>query len=137
MIVETPTDGRLLAEFTSTGSPAAFEELVRRYNTLVAGVCRRILRTPQDAEDVAQAVFLTLAHKAGALRDLPSVAGWLHHVARDLARNALKSASRQRRREREAGQMKQDDPPDETGWEELRPILDQELDALPEKYRVP
>src|SRR5262245_52586640 len=80
--VATPTDGQLLAEFASTGSPEAFEEIVRRYGGLVAGVCRRI--APQEAEDVAQAVFLTLAHKARSLRDVPCVAGWLHHVARDL-----------------------------------------------------
>jgi RNA polymerase sigma factor (sigma-70 family) len=137
MIVETPTDGRLLADFASTGSPEAFEELVRRYGPLVTGVCRRVLRAPQDAEDVAQAVFLTLAHKAASLGDRPSVAGWLHHVARHLARNALKSASRQKRHEREAGQMNPEAAPREAGWEEVRPLLDQELDALPEKYRAP
>jgi len=137
MKVGTPTDARLLSEFASTGSPAAFEELVRRYNALVTGVCRRILHAPHDAEDVAQAVFLTLAHKAAALQDRPCVAGWLHHVASDLARNALKSASRQKRREREAGLMNPPGNAPQAGWEELRPQLDRALDALPEKYRVP
>ena len=134
ILTDPRTDGRLLAEFASTGSPEAFEELVRRYNALVTGVCRRVLSAPQDAEEVAQAVFLTLAHKAASLRGTPCVAGWLHHVARDLARNALKAAARRKRREQEAGEMKRQH---EAGWQELRPILDQELDALPEKYRVP
>src|SRR5688572_6788817 len=133
--VSTPPDGLLLGEFVATGSPEAFEELVRRHAGLVAGVCRRI--APRDAEDVAQAVFLTLAHKASSLRGLPSVAGWLHHVARDLARNALRAAARQQKREREAGGMRENGSGREAGWEEIRPILDRELDALPEKYRVP
>lgn len=133
--VATPTDRGLLADFASTGNPEAFEELVRRYGGLVAGVCRRI--APREAEDVAQAVFLTLAHKARSLRDVQCVAGWLHRVAGDLARNALKSATRQRRREREAGQIRPDERRDPAGWDDLRPILDRELDGLPEKYRVP
>jgi len=132
MEVETAprADGRLLAEF-SAGSGEAFEELVRRYNRLVTGVCRRI--APQDAEEVVQAVFLTLAHKAASLRGTACLAGWLHHVARDLARNALKAAARRRRREEEAARMRKE----QAGWEDLRPVLDRELDALPEKYRVP
>jgi len=133
--VGTPTDGLLLAEFALTGSPEAFEELVRRHGGMVAGVCRRI--APRDAEDVAQAVFLTLAHKAKSLQGQACVAGWLHHVARDLARNALKSADRQKKREREAGGMRRDETREDAGWDEIRPILDRELDGLPEKYRVP
>ena len=133
--VSTATDGLLLAEYALQGSSEAFEELVRRHSGLVAGVCRRI--APRDAEDVAQAVFLTLAHKAKSLQGLSSVAGWLHHVARDLARNALKSATRQKVREREARLMRPDESRKEAGWEEIRPILDRELDGLPEKYRVP
>ena len=131
----TPTDGLLLAEYALTGSSEAFEELVRRHGAMVAGVCRRI--APRDAEDVAQAVFLTLAHKARSLQGISCLAGWLHHVARDLSRNALKSATRQRQREQEAGHMKADGGRAPAGWEEVRPILDRELDGLPERYRVP
>jgi RNA polymerase sigma factor (sigma-70 family) len=135
-MAEPRTDGQLLGEFASTRSPEAFEELVRRYNALVTGVCRRILPSPQDAEEVTQAVFLTLAHKAASLQGTPCVAGWLHHVARDLSRNALKASARRKRREEEAGKMKRQ-AETEAGWKEVRPLLDQALDALPEKYRVP
>jgi RNA polymerase sigma factor (sigma-70 family) len=134
VMAETRPDGRLLEEFAETRSPEAFEELVRRYNALVTGVCRRIVASPQDAEEVTQAVFLTLAHKARSLSGTPCVAGWLHHVARDLSRNALKAAARRRRREEEAATMKRQT---EAGWNDVRPVLDQALDALPEKYRVP
>lgn len=133
-MTETAPDGRLLEEFAATRSPEAFEELVRRYNALVTGVCRRIVASPQDAEEVAQAVFLTLAHKARSLAGTPGVAGWLHHVARDLSLNALKAAARRRRREQEAAKKKRQT---EAGWDDVRPVLDQALDALPEKYRVP
>src|SRR5262245_1809576 len=134
VMAETRPDGRLLEEFAATRSPEAFEELVRRYNALVTGVCRRIVASPQDAEEVTQAVFLTLAHKAGSLSRIPCVAGWLHHVARHLSRNALKAAARRRRREEAAAKMRRQT---EAGWDDVHPVLDQALDALPEKYRVP
>ena len=61
-------DGALVAAFaastTSAGREEAFAELVRRHGVMVVGTCRRILGNGTDAEDAAQAVFLTLAHKA-------------------------------------------------------------------------
>jgi len=135
MSLREKSDGELLAEFVTTGRDATFGEIVRRHGTLVAGICRRILGRAPEAEDVAQAVFLTLVRKARGLRNSPSVAGWLHRVAQDLSRNALKGAERRRRHEQEAVPMKAG--PETRKWEEVRPLVDQELDRLPEKYRLP
>jgi len=130
-------DGALLAEFATTGREAPFEELVRRHYPLVLGVCTRTLGLRHDAEDAAQAVFLALAHKANSLQGRDSIAGWLHHVARYVSQNALRLAALRREREREAGTMKQEATEQESTWARLSPFLDRELDALPEKYRLP
>ena len=59
------TEGQLLARFAADGDPSAFEALVDRHGPMVLGVCRRMLRDPNDADDAFQATFLVLVRRAG------------------------------------------------------------------------
>jgi RNA polymerase sigma factor (sigma-70 family) len=135
--VEDLSDGQLLARFVSRQDEAAFAALVERHSGLVMGVCRRVLHHRHDAEDAFQATFLVLAQKAGAIRNREAVGGWLYEVAYHIAARARAQAARRRSSERQATPMPPDDPPAETVWPELRPVLDEELHRLPEKYRLP
>jgi RNA polymerase sigma factor (sigma-70 family) len=129
------SDEILLERFTSRREEAAFAALVRRYGGLVFGVCRRVLHHEQDAEDAFQAVFCVLARKAGSIRKGAAVGAWLHAVACRIAQKAL---AQRRRRPTPMSQLP-DVPAAEEAPEwarrELRPILDQEVNRLPEKYR--
>jgi DNA-directed RNA polymerase specialized sigma24 family protein len=93
------TDAALLNRFARYRDEAAFAALVDRHGPMVLHACRRALGDAHLAEDVFQAVFLVLAHKAGSLRRPDAVAAWLHGVARRLAWKAHADDARRRRRE--------------------------------------
>jgi RNA polymerase sigma factor (sigma-70 family) len=130
-------DGELLAAFADRADEAAFEAIVRRHGALVLGVCSRVLGDDHDAEDAFQAAFLVLARSAGAIRARQSLASWLHGVALRVARKAKARAARRRECERRAEPVRPDDPFGAVEWRDLRPILDEELDRLGDKYRGP
>src|SRR5207248_2259038 len=131
------SDRELLTRFAVRREEAAFATLVQRHGPLVLGVCRRLLRREQDAEDVFQATFLVLARKAGSVRWRDSVAPWLHAVAHRLALKARAEAVRRRRHERQAAEARPAADAGDLSWREAAAILEEELGRLPERYRAP
>jgi RNA polymerase sigma factor (sigma-70 family) len=131
------SDADLLARYLADRDEAAFATLVRRHGPLVWGVCRRVLGNHADAEDAFQAAFVVLARQAGRIHCRGSVAGWLHGVALRVAQKTLVRAARQRKRDRGAQPVPTADPLAEVDWADVRPVLDEELDRLGDKYRAP
>lgn len=130
-------DGDLLSEVASDGSESAFEELVQRHGSLVLNQSLRLLSNRQDAEDAAQAVFLVLWKKASSLRKHPSVAAWLHRTTQNVCRNTQRRLSVRKTKELSAMHSNQPQLSDHDQWNEIKLVLDDELDRLPEKYRLP
>jgi RNA polymerase sigma factor (sigma-70 family) len=128
------TDGQLLERFLHARDEAAFEELVRRHGPMVLGVCRRVLHNVDDAEDAFQATFLVLARKASSIITRETVGSWLYGVAFRTSQKARALAARRRVKE---CQMSRPEALEEDVWREMRPLLDRELNRLPEKYRAP
>ena len=62
---------------------------------MVLGVCRRILRDEQAAEDAFQATFLVLARRAGTFPVRDSLGRWLYGVSRRVAGRARSARERQ------------------------------------------
>jgi RNA polymerase sigma factor (sigma-70 family) len=128
------SDRECLERFKARRDEEAFAVLVRRHGPMVRGVCRRVLRHAEDAEDVFQATFLVLARKAGSIRWKRSIAPWLYQVAYRLARKCgVESA---RRREQQAS-VEPTAPMVDESWREVCSILDEELQGLSENYRAP
>jgi RNA polymerase sigma-70 factor (ECF subfamily) len=129
------SDGELLEGFIARHDGTYFEALVRRHGPMVLGVCRRILRDAHAADDAFQAAFLVLAQRAASIMPREGVGNWLYGVAYRTALAARKAAARRRARERQVSEMPQPKIEEET-WLELLPVLDQELNRLPARYRV-
>jgi RNA polymerase sigma factor (sigma-70 family) len=134
------SDSEVLGRFTSGGEGAAelaFRELVYRHGPMVMGVCRQILRRPQDAEDAFQATFLVLVRKARSIRMEDSLAPWLYGVACRTAQRARATASRYRTLDVESMAEAAGPSPGGSFEFDVRPLLHEELASLPGKYREP
>jgi RNA polymerase sigma-70 factor (ECF subfamily) len=75
----------------------SFEALFTAEYARVAGIANRVLADPQEAEDVAQEVFIDFhrLHSASA----QYAPAWLHRAAAHAALNRLRGARRRQRRE--------------------------------------
>jgi RNA polymerase sigma factor (sigma-70 family) len=131
------TDGQLLDCFVNRGDAAALAAIVQRHGPMVWGVCRRILRNHQDAEDAFQATFLVLVRKAASILPREMVGNWLYGVAHQTALKARATTAKRQAREKHVSEMPEPEALTEPElWHDLQPLLDQELSQLPDKYRV-
>jgi RNA polymerase sigma factor (sigma-70 family) len=130
------TDGQLLDRFVTDREEAAMEVLVRRYGSLVLGVCRRVLLDVHAAEDVFQAAFLVLVRKAPSLDRRQPLGNWLYTIAYRLALRARASAARRRDCEQKAASLRSETT-GRTVSDEVCVALEEELQRLPEKLRTP
>jgi RNA polymerase sigma-70 factor (ECF subfamily) len=134
---DRPPDAELLELFLSRHDGAAFEAILRRHAPMVLGVCRRVLRHAQDAEDAFQATFLVLARKAASLRSRALLGHWLYGIAFRTALKARAMNLRRRARENRARLRARPETPADGPSEELLARLDAEISRLPQRYRVP
>ncbi|MEO0981679.1 MAG: RNA polymerase sigma factor [Pseudomonadota bacterium] len=126
---DRPTDPDLAAA-AAEGDRAAFEELVKRHQGVVRSMMRKLTRGAMDADDLAQAAFLSAwrgirSYSGGAFRS------WLCAIAyRELL---------QARRKRPVGREVDLEAAPDAAYETplgARLDLDRALAALPEEQRV-
>ena len=132
------TDGQLLERFADRQvetAELAFAALVQRHGPAVLRVCRAILHNEHDAEDAFQATFLVLVRKGGSLWVRDSLGPWLHRVACHAAGRVKQDSNRRRAHERHLAELlaRGDRGSDR---EDLASTLHQEIDHLPERYRL-
>jgi RNA polymerase sigma factor (sigma-70 family) len=131
------TDLELLRKYCLELSEEAFSELFHRHIDWVYGVCRRQVKNTALAEDVAQAVFVTLARKGASLPESVSITGWLFTTARYASMSALKIERRRFIREQRAAAMHEPtlSPIDDQNCLQIEPMLDDALARLRDSDR--
>lgn len=145
----TPPDERALRERLRAGEEAAFEELVRAYGGRMLAVARRFLPSEEDARDAVQDAFLSAFRSIGRFEGQARLSTWLHRIVVNAA--LMKLRTRRRKPEQsiedllpgflEDGHLAHqalewrkpaEDPVER---EQLRALLRESIDQLPESYR--
>ena len=128
-------DMDLVRDFAANGSEAAFATLVGRHVNLVYSAALRRLGNTHEAEEVAQAVFIILAKKAGGLRRGTILSGWLYQTAQLTAANFHRATLRRQRREQEAFMQFSEQSQPDVSWHRLGPLLEEAMVRLGPKER--
>ncbi len=87
------------------GDDEAFGMLVERYQDKIYGYVSRMLHDPEEAEDVAQEVFIRAYQNLAGFREAASFPTWLYRIATNLAIDAARS-----RKSRRANSFSLDEP---------------------------
>ncbi len=74
------TDAALVAQLQQS-SEAAFRTLVARFQNQIYRTALSLLRSPEDAEDVAQEVFVEVYQTIGRYRGEAALSTWLYRLA--------------------------------------------------------
>lgn len=77
-----------------SGDERPFQELMKRYQSMVWRLCYRYLRHPQDAEDLTQDVFFRVYRSLAQFEGRSSFKTWLHRVAVNTCQNEIRRRSR-------------------------------------------
>ncbi len=130
---------------------AAFEELVMRYQNRVIGILIHLTRKREQAEDLAQEVFLRVFRARKRYTPDAKFSTWLFTIANNVALNAKRSLARRREVNLGADGRDDDGPPalDQMALEASGLMPTRQLDkaeraqmvrlaieALPERQRV-
>jgi RNA polymerase sigma-70 factor (ECF subfamily) len=127
----------------------AFEQLMRTHNRTMFRTARAILRQDAEAEDAVQDAYLQAYRSIGSFRGDAKLSTWLVRI---VVNEALARRRKDARRaaivpirgggieedgfEAEAVADDRDGPEKRTQRSELRRVLEQKIDQLPEKHRA-
>lgn len=130
------TDRELLNRYITQNDPDTFRVLVERHGPMVLSVCRGVLRGQHDVEDAFQNTFLVLARRACTIKNDETIGPWLHRVALRVARKLRGKQPERIMRgwipaRSESGYL------NGSAVDSHAPLLREELDRLPDRYRLP
>jgi RNA polymerase sigma-70 factor (ECF subfamily) len=127
--------------------PAAFEELVARFQHRLVGVMHHLIGNADEAEDLAQEVFLRVYRARKTYHPRCKFTTWLFTIANNLALNSLRSKQRkpvQALPPQDSGPLGADQivPDPDSGpvrkveRREMAAVIRQALDGLNERQRM-
>ena len=142
-------DTRLMLQVRDE-EPHAFEELVEKYQHRLVAVLHHLVGSAEEAEDLAQEVFLRIYRARKKYRARAKFSTWLFTIANNLALNALRSRKRRAvvpldstdsgplgpRPAERLVQDRKEQPSHHVQQQELAAVIRRALDGLNERQRA-
>ncbi len=141
-----PTDTELVAR-ARAGDNDAFGLLVERHEANVYGLCIKMLRNPEDAEDCLQEVFVKAYKALPSFREEARFSTWIYRIATNaclmrIRKKKLDTVSLDQPLELGEAEIPRDvadwttDPASMVMNEELGGVLTKHINALPANNRI-
>jgi RNA polymerase sigma-70 factor (ECF subfamily) len=118
------------------GENRAYEELVRKYQKPIYNLALRMVRTPEDAEDIVQTVFVKAYEKLDTYRETHQFFSWIYRIAINESLNFSKKRERIDEYESGISGSHEMTPEDEFGSGDLSDRIGQAILALKMDYRL-
>jgi RNA polymerase sigma-70 factor (ECF subfamily) len=131
------------------GDMKAFEELVEKYKQPIINMGFRMLRDSDEAEDLAQSVFIRVYQSAGRYEVSAKFSTWIFTIARRLCLNEIRRRGRHPAESIDSSQGDHEDqaprqfedvktfsPPEAFLQEELAQKIEEALSQLPAQQRL-
>lgn len=145
-----PAPDETLMQRAQAGDREAFNLVVRRHKDRVYNVVYRYVGSHEDAQDIAQEVFVRAYRNLDSYRHEARATTWLHSIAANLARNRLRDRGRKGRDKGASLDGLQEDAPATAQkalkaahtpraaaeYGELEAALHRCLEALPDMFRM-
>ncbi len=87
-------ESKLIQEL-QLGNEKAFMHLVSNYQKMVVGTCLGFVHNQEEAEDIAQEVFVQVFKKIKDFRGQSKISTWLYRIAVNRSLNKLRSSKSQ------------------------------------------
>ncbi|MDX9881921.1 MAG: RNA polymerase sigma factor [Prolixibacteraceae bacterium] len=141
-------DDRQFIEQIKQGNEAAFRQLVEQHQKIVVNTCFSLVHNADDADDLAQEVFIEAFNSAQNFRGESKVSTWLYRIAVNKSLNFIRDNKKRKFFKRiedvffgrnytnsEAG-LSSEEPDQNLQEKQKAVILHKAIDSLPENQRI-
>ncbi|MCP4152503.1 MAG: RNA polymerase sigma factor [bacterium] len=145
--MQNNTEEQELVERLRRRDPAALKFLLDNYKNKVANICYRFLFNREDAEEIAQEVFISVYKAIPSFRGDAKLSTWIYQIASTKSLDLIRSRKRKKRfghvksllgimdEGRQIADPQSSNPVENMENEEKGRIIREAIDTLPEKYR--
>lgn len=96
LVIDKLMNDKKLIDDLKNADHQAFREFVEQYENMVVNTCYGFLRNQEDAEDIAQEVFIEIYRAIHHFREEASLSTWIYRIAVNKSLNLIKKNKRKK-----------------------------------------